>query len=190
MRRNLLRVGLAIAVTLIVLEAILQMASLVVRQSRSAGRDSAESERSITILCVGDSHTYGAGVPRSHSYPAQLQQQLNQQDLERGVSVVNLGVPGMNSAMVANRLEGQIAQFQPRLVIVWAGLNDKWNVSETEFSERADRSRCCTVSCSTQSSIDWPRSIGWPPRSPSTHLARKSGRTAEILVGLSGTTLS
>jgi hypothetical protein len=45
---------------------------------------------------------------------------------------VNLGVPGMNTPMVANRLEGQIARFHPDLVIVWAGVNSFWNATETE----------------------------------------------------------
>jgi hypothetical protein len=48
---------------------------------------------------------------------------------------MNLGVPGMNSSQVANRIEGQIDKFHPDLVIVWVGLNNPWNATET-----ADRS--------------------------------------------------
>jgi hypothetical protein len=28
------------------------------------------------VLCVGDSHTYGAPLPREESYPHQLEEQL------------------------------------------------------------------------------------------------------------------
>ena len=60
-------------------------------------------------------------------------------DLE--VQVVNLGVPSLNSAFVANRLEAQIHQLQPQLVIVWVGINNLWNVVETGSLSISDRGR-------------------------------------------------
>jgi hypothetical protein len=48
------------------------------------------------------------------------------------IRVVNRGVSGANSAWVANRLERNIATYDPTLIIVWVGLNDIWNLTETE----------------------------------------------------------
>jgi hypothetical protein len=50
---------------------------------------------------------------------------------------MNLGVPGVNSAYVAKRLEGQILQLRPRLVIVWVGANNMWNELEVEGDDRS-----------------------------------------------------
>jgi hypothetical protein len=46
--------------------------------------------------------------------------------------VLNLGIPGSNAAQVANRIDRQIVQTGADLVIVWAGINSFWNVSEID----------------------------------------------------------
>jgi hypothetical protein len=86
----------------------------------------------VTVLCVGDSHTYGAPLPREQSYPAQLQQALDAQFSSPRFAVVNLGVPGVNSAFVANRLPRQILELRPAAVVAWVGWNNQWNALETE----------------------------------------------------------
>ena len=130
MKRTLLFALLA----LVVIEVAWQLAALVTQivYARSAG--SAQREGALTILCVGDSHTYGAPLPEPESYPSQLERSLRSA-YGRDIQVVNLGVPGMNTPMVANRLEGQIARFHPDLVIAWAGANSFWNATETESWE-------------------------------------------------------
>jgi hypothetical protein len=84
----------------------------------------------VRILCVGDSHTFGAGVEPEESYPAQLQALLDERAAGR-FSLVNLGVPGMSTTQVRNRLPLQVARYRPDVVIVWAGVNDYWNTGET-----------------------------------------------------------
>jgi len=81
------------------------------------------------ILAVGDSHTYGGGVEREESYPAQLQRALD--DRLPGVySVMNLGLPGMSSTQLRNRLPIWVQRYRLDVLIVWVGVNDAWNRAE------------------------------------------------------------
>lgn len=134
----LLRGLTAVVATVLAVELALQaaamLAPLVIHRGIGATSDDA-----VTIMCVGDSHTYGAPLPQEESYPYQLEERLH--DTYRGVPFVvsNLGVPGANSAIVANRLEAQIAQMDPDLIMVWVGINNFWNVAETDSWDGAAR---------------------------------------------------
>ena len=112
-------------------EITLQLLGLVLPGWTSRADAPPGGERAVTILCVGDSHTFGAPLPAEESYPAQLQGLLDARDPGR-YRVVNLGVPGMNSAMMANRFDANLARYRPDLVILWAGANNVWNENEAE----------------------------------------------------------
>ncbi len=135
MKRTLRQALIAFVATLLVIEVGLQLASLVARPllMRKSSRD--VSPDAITILCVGDSHTYGAPLPDEESYPSQLQVLLDERYPEWEFNVVNLGFPGVNSAFVASRLESQLQQIRPHLVMVSGGSNNIWNSIETEAWE-------------------------------------------------------
>ncbi|MCS5635799.1 MAG: GDSL-type esterase/lipase family protein [Myxococcota bacterium] len=80
---------------------------------------------------MGDSHTWGAGVERDDAYPGQLQRILD--DLEPGLfSVINLGVPGMNTAQVRSRVPEWFMRYEPEVLVVWAGVNNAWNTAEVK----------------------------------------------------------
>jgi lysophospholipase L1-like esterase len=123
--RWLLRAVLVVMLAVLCAETALQLASLA-----SRGRSElVERARRHRVLCVGDSHTYGAGVPESDTYPARLQAELDA--LEPGAyAVANRGVPGFSTAQVLNRLPRWVEDFQPDTLVVWAGVNDAWNDSE------------------------------------------------------------
>ena len=108
-------------------ELLLQLAALFSKSRISPLRP----EATVRVLCVGDSHTYGAGVPEDEAYPAQLQAQLDAEQPEK-YSVINLGIPGMSSTQVRRRLAANVLRYEPDLVILWAGSNDTWNHSELE----------------------------------------------------------
>jgi lysophospholipase L1-like esterase len=110
-------------------EILLQLASLSVRD-RGGGAPGA----AFRILCIGDSHTYGAGLPEDQSYPAHLQRQLDERS-PGGFSVINLGVPGLNTSQMRARLPLQVARYQPDLVIAWAGVNNAWNVAGRDLAD-------------------------------------------------------
>ncbi|MDG1479704.1 MAG: hypothetical protein P8R54_08935 [Myxococcota bacterium] len=77
------------------------------------------------ILCVGDSVTFGWGVPYAETYPAQLAKRL-------GVEVINAGVPAMKPDSIAKWVEQNAAALRPDLVLFarrpdW-GSPDPWGV--------------------------------------------------------------
>jgi lysophospholipase L1-like esterase len=122
--------GLLFALLLAVaVEVALQIASRFVSDRAGAWRPGSV----VRILCVGDSHTFGAMVPEDESHPAWLQRHLDERAPGR-YSVINLGLPGMNTTQVHNRLPLQIARYRPSLVVVWAGVNDRWNRAGLEYS--------------------------------------------------------
>jgi lysophospholipase L1-like esterase len=99
------------------------------------------------VLCVGDSHTRGR--PDPGNYPAQLERILNER-ADRPYRVVNLGVPGMNTAQVRERFERYLAYYRPAIVVHWAGINNFWNHARREearapLARLADASRLVRV---------------------------------------------
>jgi len=112
--------------SLLALEVGLRTAGAVLR---SAGRRDAVQVESgdRVVLCVGDSHTYGAPLPREDAYPVQLQERLAQLAPDASWRVINRGIPGMNSAQVAALLEGWLRSDRPQVVVVWIGANNWWN---------------------------------------------------------------
>lgn len=89
-----------------------------------AMRQQAAGEARVTLLCEGDSFTYGIG---GASYPEQLEAMLNEAHGPGTVRAVNAGVPGLNSALLADELEGHLRQYRPDAVLVIVGENNNWN---------------------------------------------------------------
>ncbi len=117
----------AVVVTLVLLEALLQIGSLVVFfASRKPVIEVAGATD--TILCVGDSWTHGMGCSDAskHSYPAVLQELLRQQT-GKSWTVVNGGQSGQNSRDVLLRLPSQLEASKPKYVLVLIGRNDLWS---------------------------------------------------------------
>ena len=105
-----------LAIALTFLEAILQGAALVAPLFIRAAAARPEPAGAIKILVVGDSHAAGAGVPKEENLPSQLERLLAQRHPDRTFRVFNLGLPGVNSPWVANRLERNIRAYDPDVV--------------------------------------------------------------------------
>ncbi|MCA9572606.1 MAG: hypothetical protein KC656_32420, partial [Myxococcales bacterium] len=106
-------------------EAALQLAAAL----RPDHRTTSDAPARYTILCEGDSFTYGIG---GISFPEQLEELLNERVGRRAFRVVNKGVPGLNTAMLADELEGHLRETRPDVVIVLAGENNSWNAVRLE----------------------------------------------------------
>jgi hypothetical protein len=87
--------------------------SLGLRDFRPPSRDGGE----VQILVLGDSFTFGYGVPLEESYPNLLEQHLNATDPDR-YEVVNAGVPGYDTVDEAGLLEKILPFYSPRWIIV------------------------------------------------------------------------
>ncbi len=69
------------------------------------------------IICFGDSITKGIGATEGKDYPSVLSQKL-------GMPVINAGVSGDTTQDALNRIDRDILQRDPRMVIVEFGGND------------------------------------------------------------------
>ena len=106
--------------TLLAFEGFFRLAGLAMDL---AGRGPSGGAR-FTVLCEGDSFTYGIG---GQDYPFQLEGVLNERAGKRLFRVVNKGVPGLSTALLADTLESHILESRPAVVIVLAGENNSWN---------------------------------------------------------------
>ncbi|UCG08178.1 MAG: arylesterase [Desulfobacterales bacterium] len=73
-----------------------------------------------TIICFGDSLTYGTGASQGMDYPSQLSQMLNK-------PVINAGVPGDTTGRALMRLERDVISKNPDIVLITLGGNDLKN---------------------------------------------------------------
>ncbi len=70
-----------------------------------------------TIICFGDSITFGYGANPGEDYPSVLSRMVS-------LPVINAGVDGDTSFQALERLEADVLSRNPRLVIVEFGGND------------------------------------------------------------------
>jgi acyl-CoA thioesterase-1 len=73
-----------------------------------------------TIICFGDSLTYGTGAGTGMDYPSQLSRLIDR-------PVVNAGVPGDTTARALERLERDVLAKSPDVVLITLGGNDLKN---------------------------------------------------------------
>jgi acyl-CoA thioesterase-1 len=73
-----------------------------------------------SIICFGDSLTYGTGASQGMDYPSQLSRLI-------GRPVVNAGIPGDTTATALARLERDVLSLSPRIVLITLGGNDMKN---------------------------------------------------------------
>lgn len=78
------------------------------------------------IACIGDSYVAGSGGERDDAWPAQLERELSKRPGPR-TEVVNLGIPGANSAQILQLLPVFLEVYEPDLALVLVGTNDGWN---------------------------------------------------------------
>ena len=69
------------------------------------------------VICFGNSITYGSGVEEGKDYPSHLQE-MTERD------VINAGVPGDTTAGGLRRIDEDVLDNDPYLVIVELGAND------------------------------------------------------------------
>lgn len=77
------------------------------------------------IVCFGDSLTYGTGAREGMSYPDQLSQRI-------GRPIINAGVPGDTTASALNRLDTDVLDHKPGMVLITLGGNDLKNGVDRE----------------------------------------------------------
>ncbi len=120
--------GLGLLTALLLLELGLRVLGWAVLL-RAAPPAAAPGPRPFTIVCVGDSFTYGLGAPRGQDYPSQLRALLRRRRPDLPPEVISLGVPGANSSQLLSRLlaPDALRRYHPDLVLLQAGASNWWN---------------------------------------------------------------
>lgn len=105
----------------------------------------------LAVDAIGDSSTFGFGVPENDTYPAQLERKLRASTGDASLRVRNLGVPGYTSyeARILAERDGPRAP----VTLVMMGFNDHFPATRTRFTSlwvrRAAyacfRSRACAL---------------------------------------------
>ncbi len=70
-----------------------------------------------TLLCLGDSITYGYGVRRRAAWPSLVA-------ARKGICVVNAGIPGDTTGGMLARLDRELKAHTPDAVLLLGGVND------------------------------------------------------------------
>jgi lysophospholipase L1-like esterase len=125
------RAALAVAAVALVLLALLELvlrAGVAVISQQSLG---GAAGAGTTILCIGDSFTFGIGVARGEKYPALLERRLRELPGGERYRVVNLGRPGTSSGYVLASLEKWLRRYRPACVVLMTG----WNCNDHDFAQ-------------------------------------------------------
>jgi len=84
-----------------------------------------EAQRAVKVLAIGSSSTAGIGASSPiATYPARLEDELEQQFPRVDVEVVNRGLPGEVAKDAAERIKLEVAEVKPDLVVWQVGTND------------------------------------------------------------------
>jgi len=88
---------------------------------------------------MGDSHTYGEGVPEEQIYPVRLEKKLNLVAGDESIEVLNLGVSGYSSLQGLLLLEKEGLRLSPDYVVVAYGSNDSFSELLGTYRNMTDR---------------------------------------------------
>ncbi len=89
-------------------------------------RDSKTAWEDLTggVLCLGDSTTYGLGVPLEKTYPKLLEERFRQRAEGPRVPVLNAGVWGYNLGQLEANARRLLSKSRPAVVVVGLFMND------------------------------------------------------------------
>ncbi len=86
------------------------------------------SDPARTLVCLGDSTTFGWQVAAQESFPARLESLLANESWR----VINAGVPGYSSLQVRLQAERWLPRWQPEVVVICVGNNEGWPVEKSD----------------------------------------------------------
>jgi lysophospholipase L1-like esterase len=86
--------------------------------------EEAKAPGTFRLVIVGDSFTMGSGVGEEQAYPALVEAKLNARGRLSHVEVLNLGLAGLNLALIVQRLETLGLRFHPDLIVYGFTVND------------------------------------------------------------------
>ena len=81
------------------------------------------------IFVVGGSTTFGAASDDNETWPAHLQQIINEEIADQKIQVINAGMQGAESESEYDLIKNKLSTLDPDLIIMYDGWNDSSKVS-------------------------------------------------------------
>jgi tetratricopeptide (TPR) repeat protein len=120
---KILTIIFGLLLCLLLLELGLRVAgSVFLSLQERRNRIAIQQKEPYRVMCLGESTTAIGGV---YSYPSQLQEILNKRGIGVKFSVINGGVPRINTSDILDRLEYNLDMYRPDMVITMMGNNDR-----------------------------------------------------------------
>jgi lysophospholipase L1-like esterase len=126
LKERLITFLLGLGCIILLLEAALILLGLPYHPEQRLRKNFSHS-RSYTILCLGDSFTYGTGAPPDKAYPRQLEELLKQRYPRKNLKVINGGKITQNTSQLLAGLDAQLKLVKPDMVIILSGGANLWN---------------------------------------------------------------
>lgn len=120
---------LALVVLVLLAEAVLRIYSACYLYRHYRAVAIAATAGKEVVLCLGESSTIGIWCAPEESYPSQLAAILGREYGRDFVCAVPPHI-GQNTSQMANRMESYLDLYQPKLVIIMAGVNNQWSLNE------------------------------------------------------------
>lgn len=126
-----------IMVSLVALESGLRLVGWIYvtqrqRADSASHFENIKSKGNFTIVCLGDSYTFGVGTDARNSYPRQLRRLL--QDKGRGdVKVIEAGECGFNSSQSLKKMRRYIDEYRPDMFVILTGMSNCWNFKDSSY---------------------------------------------------------
>jgi len=100
---------------------------------RGADFETVKAPKTLRVIALGESSTFGYEDPDNGTYPYLLEQEfLHDGTGDRRVEVLNCGIPHVNSGNIAAMLEKEIFDYQPDALTLMCGYNDAvYPIAET-----------------------------------------------------------
>ncbi len=114
-RHKFLLVIFGVLAGLLAVELILRLTGGVLLAARSFKEMGRSQKGNTVVLCIGESTTY-------LGYPEELEKALNRG--AKKYTVINKGLPGTNSTLIADNLPRWLDQYRPDYLVTMMGIND------------------------------------------------------------------
>jgi tetratricopeptide (TPR) repeat protein len=109
---------LGLSLSLVLLEAGLRLGGFIFSSVQAYENfRSAKQKNTYRILCIGESTT-------ARQYPHLLEQVLNRRNIGVRFSVIDKGRVAMNTVILLEEIEFNLAEFHPNMVVAMMGIND------------------------------------------------------------------
>ena len=93
------------------------------------GDDIKEIKVGYRILALGNSCTFGWGVPIESCWTTLLERKLRSELLDSSLEVINAGIPGYSSFQGKQYFQ-ELLKLQPDIVLIMFGWNDHWKAGQ------------------------------------------------------------